>query len=271
MAPSSAMASTIARPPGGKARRHRGRVLRFDERGHRRAGAREPRRVRAGAERGVDRDARVVARAPGAGPGAGGPRWPCAAPRDPRGQRRDEQRGPAHVERGVGERDLLGKEAPRARRRRLLGRDPHHDREIAPERDAHHLSAGHRDDASVQRGRRVVGVAFELGGDRHDFARGPGASDARAARAPRAGPQPAPRRKTPGHGHRGIRDRTDSGPSPPRTPERADRRMRSPTRGPSPPTATSRCTSSAIATASNAEPRLAEVAGTRTRMPLRIG
>ena len=86
------------------------------------------------------------------------------------GQRRDEEGGPAHVERGVGERDLLGKQAPRAGRRRLLGRNPHHDREIAPERDAHHLTAGHRDDSSVQRGRRVVGVAFELGGDRHDFA-----------------------------------------------------------------------------------------------------
>ena len=83
----------------------------------------------------------------------------------PAAKRRDEQRGAADVEDRVVERDLFGEQAAGAGGRGLAFGDPHHDREIAGERDTHDLPAGDRDDAAVDRGGGVVGVALELGRD----------------------------------------------------------------------------------------------------------
>ena len=56
--------------------------------------------------------------------------------------------------------------------RGLAVRDPHHDGELARERDAYDPAPGDRDHTAVERGRRVVGVAFELGRDAQSL--GPG-------------------------------------------------------------------------------------------------
>ena len=56
-------------------------------------------------------------------------------------------------------------------RRLAVGR-PHHDREFAPERDAHRPAARGDDRAAVQGGGHVVGVALQLGGGGEDAAPG---------------------------------------------------------------------------------------------------
>src|SRR5439155_2637905 len=62
--------------------------------------------------------------------------------------------------------------------RSLALRDPRDDGELACERDAHDVPARYRDDAPVERGGGVVGVALELGGGAQRL----------GARLPRAGP-----------------------------------------------------------------------------------
>ena len=80
-----------------------------------------------------------------------------------RGEGRDEERSPADVEHRVVEGDLVGEQAPGAGGRGLALGDPRHDCELAGQRDAHDAPGRDRDDAAVERGRRVVGVTLELG------------------------------------------------------------------------------------------------------------
>ena len=147
-------------------------------------------------------------------------------------------------------------------RRGLAVRDPHHDLGHAAERDAHDVPGRDCDDATVQRRGRVVGVALERGSRPAAPPPGRRGRSHRAARSRRAGP---PRGTRPSSR---ARDRPDtdavtaSGPSPPAC--RNARTAGCVSDEGSPRSLTSTCRSSATATASNAGPRLADEAGTRT-------
>ena len=126
---------------------------------------------------------------------------------------------------------------------------------------------GDRDDAAVERGGRVVGVAFELGRGAQRRRRGPRAALRPCCACTASRPADARRgREARGRGRRGSAHRTQSGPRPP-----ALRKARTAGwvsgAGSSPSADTSRWMPSATATASNAGPRFADDAGTRTTQP----
>ena len=87
----------------------------------------------------------------------------------PARQAEDEQRAVGGVEHGVGDRHLGGQR--RARGLRPHGRARHHDHRLQAggRLEAGRLTVGADDEAAVQRGGDVVGVALELGRQREDI------------------------------------------------------------------------------------------------------